>query len=115
MIEDQGKVIWRKERVWWERYRDCYRSKVKLYDDNVGKVIQELKKQGEWENTIIIVTSDHGDMDTNHGLIYKGPFMYEHMVRVPLMIRIPKKSGGQKAKRIKDVNVVNVDIACRQF
>jgi len=82
MLEDQGKVIWGKDRSVWEQYRDCYRTKTGLYDSNVGAVLDELKKQGLWDNTIVIVTSDHGDMDTNHKLIYKGPFMYEHMVRV---------------------------------
>jgi arylsulfatase A-like enzyme len=50
-------------------------------------------------------------MDTNHKLIYKGPFMYEHMVRVPLMVRVPARFGGKKARRITDLDVVNVDIA----
>ena len=76
----------------------------------VGSVIRELKKQGLWDNTIVVVTSDHGDMDTNHRLIYKGPFMYEHMVRVPLMIRVPAQFGGIKPCHISDLDVVNVDL-----
>lgn len=111
MLEDQGKVIWGKDRSLWEQYRDCYRTKTGLYDRNVGVVLDELKKQGLWDNTIVIVTSDHGDMDTNHKLIYKGPFMYEHMVRIPLMIRVPARFGGKKARRVTDLDVVNVDIA----
>ena len=111
MLQDQGKVIWGKDRRVWQKYRDCYRTKTGLYDSNVGAVLDELKKQGLWDNTVIIVTSDHGDMDTNHKLIYKGPFMYEHMVRVPLMIRVPARFGSAGARRITDLDVVNVDIA----
>jgi arylsulfatase A-like enzyme len=111
MLEDQGKVIWGKKRGVWEKYRDCYRAKTGLYDSNVGAVLDELKKQGLWDNTVIIITSDHGDMDANHKLIYKGPFMYEHMVRIPLMIRVPAQFGGAGARRITDLDVVNVDIA----
>jgi len=111
MLEDQGKAIWRKDRGHWERYRDCYRKVTRLYDNNLGAVLDELKRQGQWDNTVVIVTSDHGDMDTNHKLIYKGPFMYEHMVRVPLVIRVPKRFGGGEARRIRDVDAVNVDIA----
>lgn len=110
MTEDQGTAIWDKERATWQNYRDCYRVKTRLYDDNVGAIVGELKKQGLWENTIVIVTSDHGDMDTNNRLIYKGPFMYEHMVRVPLMIRVPGRFGGKGGKRIGDLDTVNVDI-----
>ena len=111
MLEDQGKVIWGKERRVWEKYRDCYRAKTALYDSNVGAVLAELKKQGLWDSTIVIVTSDHGDMDTNNKLIYKGPFMYEYMVRVPLMIRVPRRFGGTGARRATDIDVVNVDVA----
>ncbi len=111
MLEDQGRAIWDKDRRVWEKYRDCYRAKTALYDSNVGAVLAELKKQGLWDNTIIIVTSDHGDMDANHKLIYKGPFMYEHMVRVPLLIRVPGQLGGIRARRIADMDVVNVDVA----
>ena len=111
MLEDQGKAIWGKGRSVWEKYRDCYCTKTKLYDNNVGSIFSELKKQGLWDNTIIIVTSDHGDMDTNHRLIFKGPFMYEHMVRVPLIIRVPQQFGGTGARRVTNLDVVNVDIA----
>lgn len=111
MIEDQGETIEGMSRNEWQKYRDCYRDKTKLFDNNVGVILDELKRQGLWDNTIIIITSDHGDMDTNHKLIYKGPFMYEHMMRVPLMIRIPQKFGGMQSKRIVDIDVVNVDIA----
>jgi arylsulfatase len=111
MLEDQGKVIWGKDREVWETYRDCYRTKTKLYDSHVGAILNELKRQGLWDNTIVIVTSDHGDMDAQHKLIYKGPFMYEHMVRIPLMIRVPPKYGGVRSRRVTDMDVVNVDLA----
>lgn len=111
MNEDQGKVIVGKPRKDWQTYRDCYRHKNKLYDDNVGAILDELKRQGEYENTIIILTSDHGDMDTEHKLIFKGPFMYEHMMRIPLMIRLPETLAKTAPKRVKDIDVVNVDIA----
>jgi arylsulfatase len=111
MAEDQGKVIIGKPQDEWQKYRDCYRAKNKLYDRNVGVIIDELKRQGQLDNTIIIVTSDHGDMDAQHKLIFKGPFMYEHMMRIPLMIRVPGKFGKTAPRRVKDIDVVNVDIA----
>ena len=111
MLEDQGKAIWGQDRSIWEKYRDCYRTKTRLYDNNVGSILNELRKQGLWDSTVIIVTSDHGDMDTNHKLIFKGPFMYEHMVRIPLIIRVPDQFGGTGARCVTDLDVVNVDIA----
>ena len=110
MTEDQGKIMQGAPESEWKRYRDYYRTKTKLYDNNLGIILDELKHQGFWDETIVIITSDHGDMDTNHRLIFKGPFMYENMMRIPLMIHVPKRFGGMQVKRIKNKDVVNVDI-----
>lgn len=110
MEADQGKVIHGQARDEWEKYRDCYRTKTRLYDRHVGVIIDELKRQGKWDNTIVIVTSDHGDMDARHKLIFKGPFMYEQMVRIPLMILVPEKYARVAPQRVTDIDVVNVDI-----
>jgi arylsulfatase A-like enzyme len=110
MLEDQGETIEKMPRGVWQKYRDAYRYYTKLFDNNIGAILDELKQQGHWDNTIIIITSDHGDMDTNHRLIYKGPFMYEHMMRVPFMMHIPKKYNSVQPRLISDVDIVNVDI-----
>jgi choline-sulfatase len=111
MTDDQGTVIWGAEQKWWEWYHEYYKLKVKLYDDYLGKVIQALKNSGAWENTVLVVSSDHGDMDTQHRLIYKGPFMYEHMVRIPLLVRVPESCGGAVPRQVSDYQGVNTDIA----
>jgi arylsulfatase A-like enzyme len=111
MEADQGKVIVHRPRSEWQVYRDCYRTKTELYDRHVGVIIDALKRSGQWDNTIVIVTSDHGDMDAQHRLIFKGPFMYEHMVRIPLMIRVPRAIAQAGPCRVKDIDVVNVDLA----
>jgi len=94
MKKNQGMIIHGKEKAEWQYYRDYYRQKVTLFDDMLGRVITKLKAQDMWNNTIIVFSSDHGDMDTYHKLIFKGPFMYEHMIRVPALIRVPTQLGG---------------------
>jgi len=110
MTDDQGKVIWGRPQEAWDSYRDFYNQRVAIYDKHLGRVLDQLKADGLWEDTVVVVTSDHGDMDTNHRLIFKGPFMYEHMVRVPLVIRMPAAFGGAGPKEVSD-DVVNVDMA----
>lgn len=111
MSEDQGKAIVGKPREDWQHYRDCYRAKNQLYDENLGRILNALKAQSAWDETLLIHTSDHGDMDAHHRLIFKGPFLYEHMMRVPLIIRLPKVFGGVGGRRVKEIDVVNTDIA----
>ncbi len=109
MTEDQGRVIVAAECPAWQRYRELYREKVKLYDDELGHVLNALEQCGQSDSTLVIATSDHGDMDGQHRLVYKGPFMYEHMMRVPLIIR-PPISGRVKCPLTVDFQTVNIDL-----
>lgn len=70
-------------------------TNVMNMDSIVGNIIQQLKEDGLYENTIIFFWSDHGD-----GLPYVKRELYDRGIRVPLMVRIPKKyqqSGKQKS------------------
>ena len=95
--------------ITWKSYRGYYRRRVRHFDEQLGRVLQALKARHLEQNTIVIVTSDHGDMDTQHRLVYKGPFMYEPLVRVPLLIRVPRAYGGLPAGT-DDGLTVNVDL-----
>ncbi len=107
MTEDQGKFIWDLPQEAWEAYREFYREKVRLFDEQLGRLLRALRESGAAENTVIVVSTDHGEMDTNHRLIFKGPFMYEHMVRIPLVVKAPGVAG----RRVRDYQAVNADIA----
>jgi len=111
MTQDQGALIDGLDADVWRGYRTFYREKVRLYDAEVGRVLDALQRWGAVDNTLVIVTSDHGDMDTHHRLILKGPFMYEQMVRVPLIIRVPASLSSSSPRRVDDVDVVNTDLA----
>ncbi len=111
LTEDQGKQLHQKSKKQWKRYRDQYKKCVKKYDKKVGKILDRLKKIGEYDNSVIFITSDHGDMDAHNRQLFKGPFMYDHLMRIPLMVRVPKKFGGVTDQRTEnDVMTVNTDI-----
>lgn len=101
MTEDQGGLIWGSPRDDWEEYRLLYQEKNRQHDVEVRRLTDELKRRGLWDNTLLVLTSDHGDMDCHHKLIFKGPFMYEQMVRVPLIIKPPAEQGVLKGVRQK--------------
>jgi len=63
-------------------------------DGHLGVLLDALHKKGEQEDTIIVYTSDHGDMGGSHGLPMKGPFMYDELLNVPLVISYPKQFGN---------------------
>lgn len=66
-----------------------YWAQIELIDENVGRIMKALEETGQRENTIIIFTSDHGDMTGDHGLVAKGCRFYDPLVRVPLIFSWP--------------------------
>ncbi len=69
----------------------CYYAMVELIDDRFGRIVKTLKETGQYDNTIIIFTSDHGELLGDHGLIYKGCRFYEGLTHVPLIVSWPAR------------------------
>lgn len=83
-----------------------YYGLVKEIDDWIGKILATLDKNGLTENTLVIFTSDHGEMLGSHGMREKNVF-YEESAHIPLMIRC---SGDIKKNTLVDGYVSNVDL-----
>lgn len=66
-----------------------YYASVAFMDQEVGRILAALEELGYAEETLVLFTSDHGDMLGDHGLLAKGAFFYEPCVKVPLIIRAP--------------------------
>ncbi|MGI8485344.1 MAG: sulfatase family protein [Thermomicrobiales bacterium] len=66
-----------------------YYAMVSLIDDEVKRILDRLDTLGLGDYTIVIFTSDHGEMLGDHQLLLKGPMLYEPAVRVPLIMRWP--------------------------
>ena len=62
---------------------------IEMIDDRVGQILACLEASGQAENTIVVFTSDHGDMMGDHGLFLKGFMHYRGTLQVPLVIRAP--------------------------
>jgi arylsulfatase A-like enzyme len=67
-----------------------YFGMVKCIDDNVGKILVALRTEGILDNTLVVFTSDHGDMCGEHGRVNKG-IPLEGSARIPFLIRYPGK------------------------
>jgi choline-sulfatase len=69
--------------------RANYAGNVTLIDEQIGGIIQALKDRGEYDRTVIVFVSDHGEMNGDYGLIYKENF-FNGAVKVPLIISTPE-------------------------
>lgn len=80
--------------------RRAYYGMVSYFDDKVGQIISELERLEMMENTMIIVTSDHGEMLGEHGMWFKRTF-YDPAAKVPLIISYPDHyPAGKRAGEI---------------
>jgi arylsulfatase len=79
----------------WARAQNYYFNCIRDADQYVGVVLDALKTAGLADNTIVMLTADHGEMAGAHGLREKGPCVYKENVRVPFIIHHPDMAGGR--------------------
>ncbi len=68
-----------------------YYGMVSCMDKYIGQIIDKLDALGLAKDTLVVYTSDHGHFYGQHGLIAKGPFHYDDVIRVPFIVRQPGK------------------------
>ena len=90
----------------WQRVWANYHGLVTLVDRALGRIFQALDESDLRDNTIVVFTSDHGEMLGSHHLMKKGLF-YEEAVRVPWVIRVPWLTREQ---RLIDGRISHIDL-----
>ncbi len=70
--------------------RKMYAEEVRYTDKCLGKLLTGIKRTGEWDRSLIVIASDHGEELFDHGEFEHGHTMHEELLRVPLLIKWPK-------------------------
>lgn len=73
---------------------DLYDAEILFTDACVGRIMEELKELELLDSTLIVFTSDHGEGLMDHGIVYHGKNLYDELLRVPLILRLPDGSGA---------------------
>ena len=90
----------------WVEVISHYLGLCALVDSQFGRIRRHLEQAGEWDRTVVVFTSDHGDMMGAHGLMEKGHWLhYEEDLRVPLIIRHPDGSQARNANLVSMCDV----------
>lgn len=90
-----------------EQFRNAYDGLIRMVDDEIGRLIAELKHLGLYDSTLIVLTSDHGDAFMEHGFISHSTTPYEELSRIPLIVKLPKQ---QHAGTVVEPQVRLVDV-----
>ena len=73
-------------------------------DSQIGRILDRLEALGLAEDTLLVFTSDHGHLFGQHGLTAKGPFHYEDLVRVPLIVGQPGRvPAGRRSPALQSL------------
>ena len=82
----------------WRRLVARYLALATLVDRGVGDILTALDESGHRDDTIVVFTSDHGEMGGDHHMFQKG-LLYEQSIKVPLLVRVPGAPGQPRRVR----------------
>jgi len=85
----------------WRDLKSQYYGCISWIDDNIGRLLDFVD-----DNTIIIFTSDHGDILGDHGLFSKGIYAFEGNVRVPLLMKFPGHTATTYSHTVQSLDIV---------
>jgi arylsulfatase A-like enzyme len=76
-----------------------YDAEIRYADEHVGLLFDRLRERGAWDDTLVIVTSDHGEMLGEHGEWGHNGIPFEPLVRVPLVVKLPGQTRPEVDER----------------
>jgi arylsulfatase A-like enzyme len=106
LTEDQGRPFVQATDEDWLRYRSAYADLLERVDANLGTVLGGLDGSVARDRTLVIATSDHGDLVGAHGLPFKGPCLYDELLHVPLLIAWPGQPAGRRTSLVSLIDLV---------
>lgn len=80
-----------------------YIKQAEFLDDYVGRLISILKQKNQYDNTLIILTSDHGQAFKEHDYLYHGSFLFDEIISVPLIVKPPVGAKVKSGKKVQSL------------
>jgi len=93
-----------------ERVRDLYLAEVQYLDAQIGRFLQHLRQLDHYDEALIILTSDHGEELWDHGGYEHGHTLYEELLHVPLLIKLPRDGAAARVTERVDLTGVPATI-----
>ncbi|WP_448248453.1 sulfatase-like hydrolase/transferase [Thalassotalea agariperforans] len=89
----------------WRKARAYYYGAIAMVDHIVGDIIQTAKDEGIYDDLTIVLLGDQGSMLGEHGLYDKGPYAYDELMRMPLIIRSPDQSPKTITRQVSMLDI----------
>lgn len=90
-----------------------YYGWITQLDDAIGRILAVLKETGQYDDTAILFTSDHGDMCASHSMLDKHYVLYDDIIRIPLVAKIP--GAEPRVSREFVMNCLDIPASIRKW
>ncbi len=89
----------------WRRSIAFYRGFISQLDRGLGAILDSLRAGGWWDNTLVVLVADHGDMNGAHNRFDKGPYCYDEILRIPLLVRAPGLQPRDVRRHVSSIDL----------
>jgi arylsulfatase A-like enzyme len=93
------------------RHVDPYVGEIAFADSQIGRVLEALERRGRFDRTIVVVAGDHGESLGDHGERDHGTLVYESVLRVPLIMRVPYVSPQRVSDLVRVTDIMPTALA----
>jgi len=94
----------------WEAIRGLYDAEIRHVDAQLDRLFSWMKDAGEWEDTLVIVCADHGELHGEHGLYGHEFCIYDPLVNVPLIVKHPDLPVGRRSDQVELLDLYHTGV-----
>jgi arylsulfatase A-like enzyme len=90
------------------RLRQLYDGEITYWDEHFGRLMDELRRRGLYDDMMIVVTADHGEEFAEHGGFWHGTTLYDEQIHVPLFVKLPRnaRAGTHVSHWVQSVDLM---------
>ncbi len=89
----------------WEAIRGLYDAEIAHIDDQLTRLFDWMKAEGHWEDTMVVVCADHGELHGEHDLYGHEFCLYDPLINVPLMVKHPSLTADRRDDQVELVDL----------
>ncbi|WP_058827955.1 sulfatase [Haloferax sp. Q22] len=89
----------------WDDIRGLYDAEIAHIDDQLTRLFDHLKETGRWDDTMVVVCADHGELHGEHGLYGHEFCLYDPLINVPLMVKHPDLDADRRDDQVELVDL----------
>jgi arylsulfatase A-like enzyme len=91
--------------------RGLYDAEIRHIDAELGRLFEHLRATGQWDDTVVVLCSDHGELHGEHGLYGHEFCIYEPLVNVPLLVKHPEIDPGRTDRQVELLDLYDTVLA----